>query len=582
MIQRFSGDGSIRMRILVVDDTEAVLLLITRFVQTLGHTALQARNGEEAVTIWRREQPEMILMDMMMPIMSGTEAAESIKAEAGENWVPIVLITAVGEETALAEAIERGADDYLNKPVNFRVLEAKLKAINRTLDLNRKVREQSHRLGLYYDQAEEEKLVVRHLMDQMVNAERLSDSQLQYWLLPAEGLSGDLIAAARTPGGVLHVMLADGIGHGLTAALNVLPLTQPFYSMTEKGFGLADILVEMNNKVRQVLPTGRFVAVALLAINDLDGVVEVWNSGMPPVTIFSSSGQPVHLSKSTSVPLGILPNTAIDFSLDRYCFNGPGVILAHSDGLTEARNDQCEQFGSERIQQAFAAEVDCNQWLPALQDSLTSFLNGVPHHDDVSLVLVRFGQELVAEVSTVRRPPLALRQLRIADVQAQGQSLWRYDVKLGVAELRTIRVVPFLMSYIRELSLSKEQRADVYQILSVLFSQALDYSLLCLPHIGGDGVDMVRYEQERQRRLQALPAGSIEITLEAIQYHAALILLLRVADSGEGVDWAALLAEQPGLAGYLRGLPLVRELCTDLQFSALGNEALACYVISER
>lgn len=139
-------------------------------------------------------------------------------------------------------------------------------------------------------------------MEQMVNAELLYDPQFEYYLSPAESLSGDLIAAARTPGQALHLMLADGIGHGLTAALNVLPLTQPFYTMTEKGYAISDILIEMNNKVRQVLPVGRFVALVLISIDESAGCIEVWNGGMPSVQVLSPEGVVNHAWKSSHLP----------------------------------------------------------------------------------------------------------------------------------------------------------------------------------------------------------------------------------------------------------------------------------------
>ena len=67
------------MKILVVDDTEAILLLISRFVEALGHSAILARNGLDAVEQCRLERPDLVLMDVMMPIMTGPEAAIVIK-----------------------------------------------------------------------------------------------------------------------------------------------------------------------------------------------------------------------------------------------------------------------------------------------------------------------------------------------------------------------------------------------------------------------------------------------------------------------------------------------------------------------
>jgi hypothetical protein len=80
---------------------------------------------------------------------------------------------------------------------------------------------------------------------------------------------------------VLHVLLADGAGHGLAASLNVLPVTAPFYRMTERGFGIDAIAREINSKVRALLPVDRFIAATLVAVNFRERYVTVWNGGNP-------------------------------------------------------------------------------------------------------------------------------------------------------------------------------------------------------------------------------------------------------------------------------------------------------------
>lgn len=547
------------MRILVVDDTDAVLLLITRFVQALGHEAIQARNGQEAIIAWRRDHPDLLLMDVMMPVMTGPEAAEVIKQEAGENWVPIVFVTSMGEETALAEAIERCADDYLGKPVNFRVLEAKLKVFARTLELTRKVREQSLKLGDYYDRTEEEKRVVRHLMDQMVNAERLSDASLQYWLSPAESLSGDLIASARTPGRVLHVLLADGIGHGITAALNVLPLTQPFYSMTDKGYSITDILQEMNSKVRQVLPVGRFVAVALIAIDEVSRCVEVWNGGMPPVQILSEHGQVLQVCKSTNLPLGILPNVRMDFAAHRFVFDAPGIVLAHSDGLTEAQCGDGQVFGAKRILDV-AQQEPASQWLPALQKMFSDFLNGKPHHDDVSLILAAYSPAAQIEAQHPSEAGILDRMLKNDALE------WVYRLRLGADELRAFKAVPFVMTFVNGIQNLRHSRADVYRLLSELFTAALEQGALGLPVLTDDSVQIKEARRvELAARLATLSTEWVElqVVLEWIDGRKALLLR---------TSWSA----NPVVQSM--GLPLAHALCAEVRHNSVSNEVLACYL----
>ncbi|GGP26215.1 ATP-binding SpoIIE family protein phosphatase [Silvimonas amylolytica] len=565
------------MKILVVDDTEAVLLLISRFIEALGHSVIQARDGSEAVEKWRQHQPDLVLMDMMMPVMSGPEAAVAIKEEAGQSWVPIVFVTGVGEENRLADAIERGADDYISKPVNFRVLEAKLKAFNRTLELNRKVREQSTRLASYYDAAEEEKRVVRHLMDQMVNAERLNDPLLDYWLSPAESLSGDLIAAARTPGQVLYVLLADGIGHGLTAALNVLPLTQPFYSMAEKGYSLSDILVEMNNKVRQVLPVGRFVATVLIAIDETTRCIEVWNGGMPTVHMLDSRGAVVHQFKSSNLPLGIVPTQDMETTSARYFYSEPGTVLACSDGLTEARAPDGEAFSEARLLQLVRQQPE-EVRLSALQGALADHLSGHPHHDDISLVMMRFGQYMHGE------RPLAAQQsaeaMATMALVGTGQSMWHYSLTLGSEELQYINTVPFMMSFVNEIKVLKPYQSEVFLILSELFVNALDHGLLNMDSglkQGEQGMD--RYLLVRGQRLAALTQGQIEIDLNGLRINGRDVLRIRIKDTGPGFDWPRFnLPEDDPERLHGRGLMLVRSMCASIQFPGSGNEVVVHYL----
>lgn len=566
------------MKILVVDDTEAVLLLISRFVEALGHVAIVARDGAEAVDTWRRERPDLVLMDMMMPVLSGPEAAIAIKQEAGESWVPVVFVTGIGEENRLAEAIERGGDDYINKPVNFRVLEAKLKAFDRTLELNRKVREQSAKLADYYDRAEEEKRVVRHLMEQMVNAERLYDPQLEYWLTPAESLSGDLIAAARTPGQALYVLLADGIGHGLTAALNVLPLTQPFYSMTEKGYAISDILTEMNNKVRQVLPVGRFVCVVLIAIDEANGCVDVWNGGMPAVQLIGADGGTQHSWKSSHLPLGIVPTAAMDVIPERYYLEGSCTVVAYSDGLTEARNPLGEAFGVQRLFDLIARTAPGAR-MGEVQQVLAEHLDGEPHHDDISLIMAHCGLPRPTAREMARGP--AVEPLRLP---SQLEPEWRYSMQLGASELRHINTVPFMMSFINKVLGQHESQSDVFLILTELFVNALDHGVLGLDSAikrEPDGIE--QYLVERARRLSDLRHGFVEIDLAGLRVEGEYYLHIVVKDSGTGFDASSWLdtdlAKAGGLSG--RGIALVRSLCATVFYRGPGNEVHAYYRVRE-
>lgn len=560
------------MKILIVDDAEIMLLLMQKFIATLGHQTLLARDGQQAIDAYIAEKPDLILMDMMMPVLDGPEAARRIKAEAGDHWVPIVFITAIGEESQLADAIEQGADDYLLKPINFRILEAKIKAIQRSIDLHHKVREQSAKLADYYERAEDEKRVARHLMEQMVNADRLADPALTYSIAAAESLSGDLIAAARTPGYRLHIMLADGIGHGLTAALNVLPLTQPFYTMTEKGFSIPELLVEMNAKVRQVLPVGRFVAVALAAIDPSNGMIEVWNGGMPDIVLFDAKGNVSQRWKSHHLPLGILSSSEFDARTSHASFDTDNWLFMCSDGLIEARREDRQVFGAAPILDAFAATPG----IPAferIERELQTFMGGQAFHDDVSLALVHCALEDPTSVPNGH----AKVPFELDSAASMG---WRYSVRLGPNELRRCSVVPLLMEFIKQIDFLKSSQSEVFLILSELFNNALDHGLLNVESKLKQDVDgMDDYLRLRAERLDTLLRGEIEIELSQLAIQGRPSLRVRVKDSGAGFDVAALEnAQRHAITVHGRGVMLVKSLAASVQYLGNGSEVVVYFM----
>lgn len=563
------------MKILVADDTEVMLLLVCRFVESLGHTVVQARDGVEAVEVFEREQPDAVLMDMIMPRMDGIDASRAIKQAAGKRWIPILYVSAIGEESRLADALERGGDDYLVKPVNFRILEAKLKAVERSVELHQTVLVQSAKLADYYDHAEEEKRVARHLMDQMVNAERLSDLQVHYWLNPAESLSGDLIAVARTPGQVLHVLLADGIGHGLTAALNVLPLTQPFYAMTERGFSISAILREMNAKVRLVMPFGRFVSVAMVAVDQINGRIEVWNGGIPPVILFDGAGQEVQRFASQHVPLGILLPQDFDAEPVSHTLEGDGKLLMFSDGLIEAYNPQHEAFGLQRVL-PLVGQGSAPTALQRLTAGFADFMQQAPNHDDISVALIDVSSAYVARSEAMAETAFDdSADMAIDDMKRD----WGMALTFGAKELRHLNVVPMLMGLVDQLPDLRKDQSTVFVILSELFNNALDHGLLQLDSEvkqQANGMDL--YLQERAQRLQALREGQISISLEGLRQGDRFLLHVEVRDTGPGFDFRAQKPSSGHRLVYGRGIRLVRSLCQHVHFQGNGNHVSVYFV----
>jgi len=118
-------------RILVVDDEEDILELIRFHLSREGYQLVLAATGEDALKKAGREAFDLVVLDLMLPGLDGLEVAKALKAEARTRSLPIIMLTAKGEDADIVTGLEIGADDYITKPFSPRVLTARVKAVLR-------------------------------------------------------------------------------------------------------------------------------------------------------------------------------------------------------------------------------------------------------------------------------------------------------------------------------------------------------------------------------------------------------------------------------------------------------------------
>lgn len=116
-------------KILLVDDEPAITENLAPFLERAGFQVATASNGEQALTIVAEDRPDLIVLDVLMPKLDGREVLRRLRQDG--NWIPILLLTQVGEAVERAMALEEGADDYLNKPFDPHELIARIRAVLR-------------------------------------------------------------------------------------------------------------------------------------------------------------------------------------------------------------------------------------------------------------------------------------------------------------------------------------------------------------------------------------------------------------------------------------------------------------------
>jgi class 3 adenylate cyclase len=161
-------------RILIVDDQPVNVDILQTRLAVHGYEILTAYDGEEALAKARAEQPDLILLDVMMPKMDGIEACQHLKADASLPFMPIIMVTAKADTKDVVAGLEAGADEYLTKPVDQAALVARVKSMLRIKALHDTVQEQATQLEAQAQQlAEWNQTLEQRVAEQLGELERM-------------------------------------------------------------------------------------------------------------------------------------------------------------------------------------------------------------------------------------------------------------------------------------------------------------------------------------------------------------------------------------------------------------------------
>lgn len=544
-----------RLSILIAEDNAADRMLLSTIVSRQGHRVLTAANGLEAVALFEQERPHLVLMDALMPVMDGFEAARRIKQAAGDALVPIIFLTSLTEGEALVRCLEAGGDDFLAKPYNRVILEAKINAMDRLRRLQETVVQQRDLIARHNEHLLNEQRVAKAVFDKVAHSGCLDAPNIRYLQSPFALFNGDLLLAAFKPSGGMHVLLGDFTGHGLPAAIGAMPLAEVFYGMTAKGYSLTDVLREINAKLRHILPRGVFCCATLLNVSFQRQVVEVWNGGLPNGYLLRVNGERVPLT-SRHLPLGVLEPAAFNDACEVYPAGLGDRVFLFSDGVLEACNKQGQFFGEERLLQVFANNRQADAVFDAIKHALLRFSG--EQQDDVSLLEVS-----LVEDGHINRPPLAF-----AD-NGQNHTLdWSATFEFRGETLRYFNPLPFLLHLLLEVQGLRPQGGALFTVLAELYSNALEHGVLGLESsLKANAEGFADYYRQRSARLAGLTDGFVRFHLHLLPEEGGGRLRLRVEDSGAGFD-PQLLQPHADDAVRLsgRGLALVRRLSERCQW----------------
>lgn len=559
-----------RIKVLVADDSDTDRLILSSIISGQGHAVVTAADGQEAVEVFEKERPHIVLLDAMMPRMDGKDAARYIKKAAGEDFIPVLFLTSLSDANDLAECLDAGGDDFLSKPYSKVILQAKLNAFLRMRSMHATLQAQHFEISQHHEHLLQEQKVAKAVFDNVAHSGALDLPNIKYLLSPLAMFNGDVLLAAQKPSGGMHVMLGDFTGHGLPAAIGAMPMAEVFYYMTTKGYGLPDIVAEINLKLKSVLPVGVFCCACMADFSFEKQIARIWSGGLPDQYLYRKQTGKLEVIKSQHLPLGI--RSADEFSSEFQVFEmtkGDRFIVC-SDGILESVNESGDMYGEERLLEAIESAGDDEEIFGAIEKSVADFIGSSDHTDDVTLLEFKMLGDF--EIQNTDTSFVNAAQI--------GPQDWSLQYELGPRTLRDFNPLPLMLQIIMEVPGLRSYSGQVYTILAELFSNALEHGVLGLSSsMKSTAAGFMEYYESRTKLLDALQSGFVRFGIKHVPTEVGGVLIIKVEDSGSGFDYAATVGKGMSRNNYEgRGVPLVRSLCDSLGYSDEGRCVEVSYV----
>jgi DNA-binding response OmpR family regulator len=552
-----------RLKILVADDTDTDRLILESIVRKEGHNVVSACNGLEAVQVYSAEKPDIVLLDALMPELDGFGAARKIKELAGDELVPIIFLTSLSDTESLVQCLDAGGDDFLSKPYNRIILQAKIKSFNRMRELHSTMLVQRNQIVQYNNRLLQEQTVAKHVFDNVAHSGCLNASNVRYFLSSLAVFNGDVLVAAMRPNGSMMVLLGDFTGHGLPAAIGAMPLASTFYGMVPKGFSMTDVLREINGKLKNILPVGIFCCATIMDINFRKKRLKIWNGGLPDCFVYHHNENKVSPVKSTHLPLGVLSNRAFKDNCEYFELQEEDRIFVWSDGIHEARNAQGEMFGEERLKDVFARNQTPDYLFNEIIAGVQQFVGSREKDDDLSLLEIRMDEP--ARVNSFAK--------EASDRFGNSEIEWSMVFEVNPTSFKVFDPLPMLLNVLMEVPSLRAFSSTLYTILAELYTNALEHGVLKLDSdLKKTAEGFSDYYVLREQRINQVTEGFVRINIAHKTNETGGLLKVRIEDSGDGFDYQARTTDTLSSFGYSgRGIALVEKLCGTVNYLGCGN-----------
>jgi sigma-B regulation protein RsbU (phosphoserine phosphatase) len=371
-------------------------------LESEGYNIIAATSGESALQIAARSQPDLILLDIMMPGLDGFETCRRLKANKSLVDIPVIFITAKNETESLVEGFQVGGVDYITKPFQHEEVRVRVRTHLTIKQLQDSLREAKDELEKAYRQLEvdnarkTEELETARVIQQgflPVSVPELPYLQIAAFQRPATEVGGDYYDFFPGSDDKIIIAIGDAAGHDVGASLMVAATKTALLTIDEPN--LAEKVSQMNTILTQI-NSNRLINMALTLLElfyDANAniiKIKAAGGGMPPLYLLNSNGN-VEEIVIRGLPLGVME--AATYGVTEFQLTESEVLILMSDGLPERLNDKDEMLGDIRLFAAIETAGKTRQSAAGILEALVKlgddWSNNIPQNDDVTLVVLK-------------------------------------------------------------------------------------------------------------------------------------------------------------------------------------------------
>ena len=383
-------------KILIVDDEPFNIDYLEQELEGSDYETLSASNGKEALETVHTGVPDLILLDIMMPIMDGFEVLSQLKADPFTRNIPVIIISANNDQKSIVRGIQLGAEDYLPKPFEPTLLHARV-----TSSLEKKHLRDLEQL--YTKSMEKELEIAREIqLDFLPTRLPVPNGwDIAAYFKAAREVAGDFYDVFCLPNDQIMFFVGDVCGKGIGAALFMTLYTSLIRAAATtnhfSGSLEAQQLRPSEPVKRAILCTNayitathadaRFSTVFIGQIDLKDGKLTYMNCGNEPAFLLRADGSLTQLAPTGPV-VGLFPEAR--FSIGQLTLEKSDLLLVYTDGITDTLDGEDNSYGKERLLRVITeSKPTCDQLLGNIVNHANGFAGGVEQFDDITMLAIK-------------------------------------------------------------------------------------------------------------------------------------------------------------------------------------------------